>query len=186
MKGVIRYCLSRYLVFRMNALFKKFQKKIKKDNLVLIEYGNLRKGDLWGFSENGQIIFSFDVDVLAEKPFQYRVVYDKEKKIYYCYSRMGGKSELSNFLQFSVSRFSQLEKKLKKIVEHIPAMRERFLRQYLFNLSQKQKGKRFLFFFRSSLNKGKALYDFLENLLTEKKISPNEYERLKSYAKELV
>ncbi|MCS6985516.1 MAG: hypothetical protein NZM25_10390 [Leptospiraceae bacterium] len=185
MQSLFKLWKAAYLTKRMNRLLRKFEKEASKKKINQIEYGNLRRGEIWGSWDDDQLIYSFEIDVVAERPFQYRVVYDASRRLFLCYSRLVSKADIAHFLQFTVRNFSLLKIKLINLVNHIPAMRERFLRQYLYNLASEQKGSRFLRFFRSSASKKEALLEFLENLLQEKKISQREYERLRSYAMEL-
>lgn len=170
---------------RMDRLYQKFLDIAANNETSLVEYGNLRRSQLWGVRENHTLIFNFEVDVIAERPFVYHVVYDFNRKLFFCYSHMGGKNDLSNVLQFTAPDFKILAAKLTTLVKHIPAVRERFMRQYIYNLAHQQKGRRWFRFFSRSAGKDEYLSSVLRNLLDEKKISQREFDRLSAYAREL-
>ncbi|MFO1472398.1 MAG: hypothetical protein U1F27_15340 [Turneriella sp.] len=123
---------------RINKVTKKLFNRLRKDSKSLIEYGNLRRGKPWGLKEGNTVVWSYLVDLLADRPLIYKIVYDIGAARYTCYSRSGGRNEMANVLQFTSDDLDELVARLNTLAAEIPAMRERMLRQHLYALKAKK------------------------------------------------
>jgi|GEM_PF-2125016 len=175
---------------RINKVTKKLFNRLRKDSKSLVEYGNLRRGKPWGLKESNTVVWSFLVDLLAERPLIYKVVYDIDAARYTCYSRSGGRNEMANVLQFTSDDIDELVARLNTLAAEIPAMRERMLRQHLYSLKNEKNPRRWIDIFRKrspeeDIQSLAALREAVQAMLTQGKISRNEALKLMSYAETL-
>lgn len=175
---------------RINKVTKKLFNRLRKDSKSLIEYGNLRRGKPWGTREGNTVVWSFLVDLLADRPLIYKVVYDLSEGRYTCYSRSGGRNEMANVLQFTSDDIDELVARLNTLAAEIPAMRERMLRQHLYALKSEKNPRRWLDLFRKrhpeeDMQSLAMLREAIQTMLTQTKISKNEALKLMSYAETL-
>lgn len=177
--------------WRTNTVRKKFESLTRETLSSLqsgeydpIEYGNLRKGEYWGDEVEQKILWSFVVDVSLGKPIQYIISYDPEKSIFDCYAKTAVNNFLS-VLQFSTSNFNDLSYRLDELAHHIPSLRERSLREYLFVESKRAPRRRWYKPFVSASAKEDYLCNIIENLAAEKRISEKEVKRLEKYIHDL-
>jgi len=175
---------------RFNKAIKKLLHRLHRDNKTYLEYGNLRRGKPWGLREGREIIWVFFVDLLAERPLIYKITYHTDEALYHCYSRSGGRNEMTNVLQFSTDSLEALLTRLDMLAGEIPAIRERLLRQYIFGLRNQDTPKRWTDFFRKknpqleidSLNRIK---DLIHSMQAQHKISKGEALKLTLYVETL-
>jgi hypothetical protein len=175
---------------RINKLTAQLFRKLRKDAKSHIEYGNLRRGKPWGIKEGRELVWTFLVDLLADRPLIYKIVYNLDEARFMCYSRSGGRNEMTNVLQFTSDDIDELSARLNMLAAEIPAMRERMLRQHLYALKREKSPKRWLKFFRKrspeeELQTLAALREVVQSLLAENKISKNEALKLMAYAEAL-
>ena len=157
---------------------------LKNGDYDPVEYGNLRKGEYWGDEIEQKILWSFIIDVSLGKPIQYIISYDPEKSTFDCFA----KTSLNNFLsvlQFSTREIADLRYRLKELAQHIPSLRERSLREYLFAESKRAPKKRWYKPFVSSTAKVEYLQNILDDLTAQGKISEQEAKRLENYIRDL-
>jgi len=158
--------------------------KLKKENYNPLEYGNLRKGDIWGEISDGIITWSYNIDVIIGKPITYLVTYNIEKKEFSCYAKTA-KTNFSNILQFTTHDFSELSYRLDELAFHIPSLRERMLREYLYSESRRGPRKKWFTLFTKGDQMTEHLESVILNLILQSKISENEAARLRIYANNL-
>lgn len=175
---------------RINQVTKKLFHKLRKESKSLIEYGNLRRGKPWGVHEGNELVWTFLVDLLADRPLIYKIVYNAADGRYTCYSRSGGKNEMANVLQFTSDDIDELVSRLNTLAAEIPAMRERMLRQHLYALKNEKFPRRWLDFFRKKdpaegMQILTALREVIQAMLSQGKISKNEALKLMAYAETL-
>ncbi len=175
---------------RINKVTKKLFNRLRKDKKSLMEYGNLRRGKPWGFRDGHDLTWTFLVDLLADRPLIYKVTYNIHEGRYHCYSRSGGKNEMTNVLQFTSEDLDELVARLYTLAAEIPAMRERMLRQHLYSLKSEKSPKRWLDLFRkknpeADMASLAMLREVVHAMLTQNKISKNEALKLMSYAETL-
>ena len=175
---------------RINKVTARLFQKLRKDSKSLIEYGNLRRGKPWGLKEGRELVWTFLVDLLADRPLIYKVVYNAEQARYTCYSRSGGRNEMSNVLQFTSDDIDELVARLNMLAAEIPAMRERMLRQHLYALKNEKFPRRWLDLFRKrdqaeELQTLTTLREVVQSMLAQNKISKNEALKLMAYAETL-
>ena len=156
-----------------------------KPDFNLVEYGNIRKGEDWGAIDGNTIIWNYLVDLVFGRPVTYIIQFDIKKKIFTCFAQ-SPKTNYSSVFQFESSTFDELEYRLNELARHIPSIRERILREFLFMESKKGPKKKW---YNPFVNEEKVM-DYLEsaiiNLSQTTKISPKEIETLERYAKNLV
>lgn len=175
---------------RINALTKKLFQKLRKNHKSSVEFGNLRRGKPWGLREGHELVWTFLVDLLSERPLIYKVVYNAADGRYTCYSRSGGHNEMTNVLQFTSDDIGELVQRLNTLAAEIPAMRERMLRQHLYALKNEKSPKRWLKLFRKRDDGSEEqiltmLRDVVQSMLLQHKISKNEALKLIAYAETL-
>jgi len=175
---------------RINKVTRQLLQKLRKDKKSLVEYGNLRHGKPWGLRENRELVWTFLVDLLAERPLIYKIVYNMDEARYTCYSRSGGRNEMTNVLQFTSDNIDELIARLNMLAAEIPAMRERMLRQHLYTLHSEKTPKRWLDLFRKKAPEEEMqtlamLREVVQSMLTQNKISRNEALKLMAYAETL-
>jgi len=175
---------------RINKVTKKLFNRLRKDKKSLMEYGNLRRGKPWGFKDGRELTWTFLIDLLADRPLIYKVTYNIDEGRYHCYSRSGGKNEMTNVLQFTSDDLDELVARLYTLAAEIPAMRERMLRQHLYSLKSEKTPKRWLDIFRKKNPEEEMaslamLREVIQAMLTQGKISKNEALKLMSYAETL-
>lgn len=175
---------------RINRLTQRLFQKLRKDSKSLVEYGNLRRGKPWGAREGHELVWTFLVDLLAERPLIYKIVYDSAQARYTCYSRSGGKNEMTNILQFTSDDIDELVSRLNMLAAEIPAMRERMLRQHLYSLKSEKSPRRWLDVFRrknpaEEMQTLTMLREVVQSMLAQDKISRNEALKLIAYAETL-
>lgn len=175
---------------RINKVTARLFQKLRKDSKSLIEYGNLRRGKPWGLKEGRELVWTFLVDLLADRPLIYKIVYNVDQARYTCYSRSGGRNEMSNVLQFTSDDIDELVARLNMLASEIPAMRERMLRQHLYSLKRERSPKRWLDLFRKrdqaeELQTLTTLREVVQSMLAQNKISKNEALKLMAYAETL-
>lgn len=175
---------------RINKVTGKLFQKLRKDQKSLVEYGNLRRGKPWGLKEGREIVWTFLVDLLADRPLIYKVVYNSDEARYTCYSRSGGRNEMTNVLQFTSDDIDELVARLNMLAAEIPAMRERMLRQHLYALKNEKSPKRWLGLFRKKnpeeeMQTLSMLREVIQAMLAQNKISKSEALKLMAYAETL-
>lgn len=175
---------------RINHVTKKLFQKLRKESKSLTEYGNLRRGKPWGVREGNELVWIFLVDLLADRPLIYKIVYNIDDGRYTCYSRSGGKNEMANVLQFTSNDIDELISRLYTLAAEIPAMRERMLRQHIYALKNEKFPRRWLDFFRKrDPSEGTqmltTLREVIQTMLAQGKISKNEALKLMAYAETL-
>ncbi|HNA80790.1 MAG TPA: hypothetical protein PKM44_11475 [Turneriella sp.] len=175
---------------RINKVTARLFQKLRKDSKSLVEYGNLRRGKPWGLKEGRELVWTFLVDLLADRPLIYKVVYNADEARYTCYSRSGGRNEMTNVLQFTSDDIDELVARLNMLAAEIPAMRERMLRQHLYALKSEKSPKRWLDLFRKrdpaeELQTLTTLREVVQSMLAQNKISKNEALKLMAYAETL-
>jgi hypothetical protein len=175
---------------RINKLTARLFHKLRKESKSLIEYGNLRRGKPWGLKEGRELVWTFLVDLLADRPLIYKIVYNLDEGRYTCYSRSGGHNEMTNVLQFTSDDIDELISRLSMLAAEIPAMRERMLRQHLYAIKNEGTPKRWLRFFHkrdpaAELKSLAHLREVVQSMLAQNKISKNEALKLMAYAETL-
>lgn len=175
---------------RINKVTKRLFQKLRKEQKSLIEYGGLRRGKPWGVREGRELVWTFLVDLLADRPLVYKIVYQIDEARYTCYSRSGGRNEMTNVLQFTSDDIDELVARLNMLAAEIPAMRERMLRQHLYTLKGEKTPKRWLDLFRKKapdeeMQTLAMLREVVQSMLTQNKISRNEALKLMAYAETL-
>ncbi len=175
---------------RINKVTKRLFQKLRKDHKSLVEYGNLRRGKPWGIREGRELVWTFLVDLLADRPLVYKVAYQIDEARYTCYSRSGGRNEMANVLQFTSDDIDELVARLNMLAAEIPAMRERMLRQHLYTLKSEKTPKRWLDLFRKKgpedeMQTLAMLREVVQSMLAQNKISRNEALKLMAYAETL-
>ncbi|MDH4261959.1 MAG: hypothetical protein OEV78_02830 [Spirochaetia bacterium] len=171
---------------KIDKLTRKIFYSISANNEDPLEYGNIRRADDWCTVKEDIIHWIILVDIIIGKPVQYIITYSILEKKYYCYATTD-KNNYSSVLQFATSETKELEFRLTELANHIPSLRERRLREFLFNESKNAPGRKWWakFLFR----RGKTedyLNGKIENLYNQGRISKKELERLKNYITNLI
>lgn len=175
---------------RINKVTTRLFQKLRKDQKSPLEFGNLRRGKPWGTKEGNELVWTFLVDLLADRPLIYKVVYSAAQARYTCYSRSGGRNEMTNVLQFTSDDIDELVARLNMLAAEIPAMRERMLRQHLYALKNEKSPRRWLDLFRKKDASEEqqtlaVLREVIQAMLSQNKISKNEALKLMAYAETL-
>ncbi|MBS0618854.1 MAG: hypothetical protein JSR44_11745 [Spirochaetes bacterium] len=175
---------------RINKAVKKLFRRLHRDKKTYLEYGNLRRGKPWGERDAHDIGWNFLVDLLSDRPLIYKVVYNLDTGRYTCYSRSGGKNEMTNVLQFTSDDIEELIARLYTLASEIPAMRERMLRQHLYALKNEKNPRRWIDLFRKNNPEDDAaslsyLREAIQGMMAQHKISKNEALKLMAYAETL-
>ncbi|MFO1527313.1 MAG: hypothetical protein U1F16_15195 [Turneriella sp.] len=175
---------------RINKVTRRLFNRLRKERKSLIEYGNLRRGKPWGLKDGNEVVWTYLVDLLADRPLIYKVVYNLHDARYTCFSRSGGRNEMANVLQFTSDDIDELVARLNMLAAEIPAMRERMLRQHLYSLKSEKSQRRWIDFFKKrtpeeDMASLSVLRESIQAMLTQGKISKNEALKLMSYAETL-
>ena len=188
MKALIKKWKNFCIKKQINHLHSEISNRIKEDNKLMLEFGNLRKGKIWALLDKNEIKWTYDIDVLSEKPLSFSIIYDIKTKVFSCYSQIGIKNETSNILQFHTKNYYELYRKMLELTLNIPALRERMMREYIYQQSgqnPKQKWKN-LFKKDKEKDKNKFLKNIVDTLKNEDKITADEKERLHKYIQSLL
>lgn len=171
----------------MNRLHNRVMKHIEDTSRSVIEYGNLRRDEKWGeFTKKGdKIVFSYLVDVIAQRPMKYEIYYNLESQDYYCYSQLALKTDMANLLQFTSPDFEHLTKRLMVLAENIPNLRERRLREYIYSTAGQKPKRKWMRFFKKNDPDRDYLDTVIETMKDQKRISEHEARGLHKYVQEL-
>jgi hypothetical protein len=174
----------------INKVTKKLFNRVRKDKKSLVEFGNLRRGKPWGLRDGRELVWVFLVDLLSDRPLIYKITYNMDMARYTCYSRSGGRNEMTNVLQFASDDLDELVARLNMLAAEIPAMRERMLRLHLYALKNEKAPRRWLDLFRKKSPEDETasltmLREVIQSMLTQHKISRQEALKLMSYAETL-
>jgi len=156
----------------------------KKESYNHIEYGNMRKGNEWGELNENTISWTFIIDLIVGKPILYIISYEINEREFTCYAKTS-KNNFSNIFQFKTSNDQELKFRLTELAEHVPSLRERMLREYLYSEAKKGPHKKWYNPFVREDKVQDYLESVIDEIITEKKISDNEAKRLHEYAKNL-
>jgi hypothetical protein len=170
---------------QINKLSRKFFYKTFNGSREHLEFGNLRKSEEWGIEKDGFIRWVILIDIILERPIHYIISYSLEKKMFSCYAATA-RHNFSNVFQFSTSDLKELEYRLIELANHIPSLRERMLREYIYNEWKKAPGRKWYNFFTGKAKIEEYLASKIENLYNNKKITKNELERIQAYAANLL
>ncbi|HRP70484.1 MAG TPA: hypothetical protein PLY93_13220 [Turneriella sp.] len=175
---------------KINKAIKKLLHNLHHDSKSYLEYGNLRRGKPWGLREGREIVWIFLVDLLAERPLIYKITYHIDEGRYHCYSRSGGRNEMTNVLQFSSDSLDELIERLNMLASEVPAIRERMLRQYIYSMKNQKTSKRWMDFFKKKDNQLNAdtllhLKEAVHAMEGQHKISKGEAMKLLGYVEML-
>ncbi|MCB1148335.1 MAG: hypothetical protein KDK38_16150 [Leptospiraceae bacterium] len=160
------------LKYKMNLALRNFRKKFRHNPDLAIEYGDPRKTEVWGRYEHNRIIFLLELDTFSERPYAYRIEYDRRFKAFHVYTRMGNAASYTNVLQFTCSRFNVLLEKFYAMLEHVPVIRERLLRHYFYDANKQKKG---------SQSSQVYAMNLLQEFRSSGKISANEHKKIAEY-----
>jgi len=170
---------------KIDKLTRKIFYSIPVQNEQALEYGNIRRSDEWGVFKEDTLQWIILVDVVVGKPVQYIIAYSFSDKKYSCFATSDTKN-FSGIFQFSTSDIRELDFRLSELANHIPSLRERQLREYLFHESRNAPNRGWfkIFFKRGKIEdhlKGK-----IELLYNQGRISRNELSRLENYISNLI
>ena len=146
----------------------------------MLEYGNARRAEDWGILKENVLYWVILVDIITGRPIQYIIAFSLPEKKFSCYA-MTAKNNFSSVFQFSTSDFKELEFRLWELTNHIPSLRERMLREYVYNESKNAPGRRWFRFLLGSGKTEEYLNSKVDLFYTNGKISKNELQRVKSY-----
>lgn len=169
----------------MNSLFDRVIEELENRVSDAVEYGNLRKMPDWGERRGDTLVYRLEVDMILERPMVYMIRYDLDFDDFRCYSRMGGRSMISNLLQFEAGSREELAEKLTELAVNIPAMRERMIKEYIFSLFHREPRKRWRKFFKKDNPRAESLISIIREMKIQSKISENEAETLIAYVHEM-
>lgn len=164
---------------------KNIMAKLRSGDFEPMEYGNLKKGDPWDAIQGNNMIWTYIVDLPVGKPIQYVISYSLKEDKYECYAKTA-RNNYSNVFQFSTRKISELEARLTELTSHLPSLRERALREYIYYEAQRNPRKKWYNPFVSAEKKREYLEEALNELLEQKKITPREAERIEKYIENLV
>jgi hypothetical protein len=181
--------VTKWQVYSVKSKIDKLTRKIfhgmSSDNDQLLEYGNIRRSREWGILRENIVQWVILVDIIIGKPVQYIIAYSLVDKKYSCYATTD-KEHYSNVFQFSTTDLHELDFRLQELANHIPSLRERWLREYLYNESKNTPGRRWLKFFTGRGKMEVYLNGKIENLYNQGRISKKEMTRLHTYITNLV
>jgi len=180
----IKWWKIRRMRKKVDALGKEILKSLAKQNLESLETGNLRKSDEWGILQENILYWIAHIDIISPKPVQYIIAYSLDTRKFSCYSKSSGTQ--SSIFQFETSDYNELKSRLLELALHISSLRERMLRELLYNESKKGPRKKWYNPFVRKETIHHYLHNVADNLLTQKKITKKEYSRLISYAEHLI
>ncbi|MES0490635.1 MAG: hypothetical protein ABUK01_11615 [Leptospirales bacterium] len=149
-----------------------------------LEYGNLRKGTEWGAISENTISWNYLIDLIIGKPILYIITYNIDKKEFLCYAKTP-RMNFSSVFQFKTKNFQELNFRLLELAKHIPSLRERMLREYLYSESKLGPRKKWYKPFVSEDKIHVYLESIIDNISTQKKITKNEARRITAYAMNL-
>lgn len=165
----------------INRTFQQIREEINARSQI--EFGNFRKSSRWNVTEDGKVLWAFEIDLLSDRPANYIVEYDPKEKQFSCFAKIGVKTGVHNTLQFVTKDKKELRERLLHLARNIPSLRERALREYLYGLSQTRPKRRWRKLFRKDSSHCDYLCEVINELYDQKKISESEKERMLAYAK---
>ena len=173
------------LIKKINQLSRNILEELKrKSDFETLEYGNLRKGSEWGSIQNGNISWTYLIDLIIGKPVLYIISYNLDENSFTCYAKTP-RTNFSSVFQFKTNNFQELNFRLLELAKHIPSLRERMLREIIYQEAKQGPKKKWYKPFVT----GEKIHNHLESIIGdiagENKITENEANRLRAYAKDL-
>jgi len=169
----------------MEKLGKEILKEIKHiQNYDILEYGNLRKSEVWGEKVEENIKWGYYIDLVTAKPVHYVINYSIKEKLYSCYAKTS-MNNLSSVFQFETKDIDELTYRLKELALHIPSLRERILREYLYNVAKKGPNRKWYHRFFKTTKLQEYIESVIQNLLDQNKITIREADKVRIYSREL-
>ncbi len=145
-----------------------------------LDFGNLRKGDPWGVMQDGSMLWTYVVDIPVGKPIQYVISYSLKSAEYICFAKTA-RNNYSNVFQFSTPKVAELEARLTELAVHIPSLRERSLREYLYYEAKRAPRKKWYNPFGSVEKTREYLEEVVLGMLNDEKITKTEADRIGKY-----
>ena len=167
---------------KVNKLGRTIVDELKKvEDFDPLEYGNLRKGNEWGTIDENTISWNYLIDLIIGKPILYIINYNLEKKEFLCFAKTP-KMNFSSVFQFKTKDFQELNFRLLELAKHIPSLRERMLREYLYSEAKNGPRKKWYKPFVSEEKIHVHLESIINEITSQNKITQNEARRITAYA----
>ncbi len=175
------------LKMKMTALNMQIQLVIRTASSDAVEFGRLKKKvDAWGIRQDNTIVWTYELFFLEPEPLNYIIVYDIEKRQFFCLLHLDPDNNLQDLLNFHCKDFPILSSRLLALTKNIPSIRTRVLREYIFSQANIPLIKST---FRFSKAKKMHLYNRITRIISllaiKKIISQGEVKMMEKYTKEL-
>jgi len=170
---------------KIDKITRKIFNSISKQKDQHLEHGNVRKSGDWGIIKDNTVVWVILADIILGKPIQYSITYSLPDKKYSCHA-MTERNNFSSVFQFSTADIEVLEDRLRELANHIPSLRERLLREYLFSEAKNAPGRGWLKIFFGKAKIEEHLNTKIDNLYQQGRISGGERDRLGNYISNLV
>ncbi|MDH4199380.1 MAG: hypothetical protein OEV66_03280 [Spirochaetia bacterium] len=169
---------------KINSISRKIFYELSKVYDEPLEFGNLRRSSEWGILKDGNVYWIILLDIVQGRPIQYMITYSLSDKKFSCFAATS-KNNFSSIFQFSTTDIKELEYRLRELANHIPSLRERILREFIYNESRKYPRRRWYKLFIGKDKIREYLNNIIDNLYNQKKITSNEMIRLQTYVENL-